>query len=928
MKTKKIIILFILLIFSFLLFACKKNNQNEENERHNDPPIPPTAPILEIRENYTKGVSLYDNNNIDIDVKVAYNGEIVTNYTVEYSDLQWMNNKATQTITIEYNGEKTHFSHTYLKLIDVTLTKPTKCEPILEIDDIHYGGTRQTNYLVCYDETNLSSTNIYGYEVAINATGQIIEKAVNSYVPDHGMKLSAHGTKRAILESLSIGDYVVFSNVLGKAYVYKEDALSYISYDNCLSKLERIIDKYRSFEDEYRLYSYHSDINLLIMQFNAQDFSGFFRTYYDLYEHIIDNRECTKFYYDSDIYNLSLNIQEPKIDNNAILPYRTIKIDHIGGYRDTNQIVVYYDSKNTNIYGYEFSIDKKGNVKDSAINTDIIKGGYVISGHGDGATLLKDTLKINDYCIFDKDKMVLTVYRNPYYNALNGYYQKINEIIAFYNNELNNKKPIYYKSIKDNLELIAHLYNTLYEDLKDKEIELFALNKLDNRELDTLINQTYYMLIERYAVETHAFWHTPYQLNSDYIDEKTKDGIIRLLETAKSCGFNRVYLNILSHGYAYYKSNYLTYKSDGIEYPGYKDYFDCFIGEAHKLGIEVYVWAITMNFGTSSALHSPNVNETYYTKDFKGNDTHYLDSTNPLTQDFLCEIMKEIASYNPDGIEFDYIRYDTSNILSASKSNVIDYGYTDYAINTFLQENNLKGDIHDLLFSVDRLKEKWVNFKVKGVSDSVNKMYNAIKSVNSDIKVTAAVFSNPKTAKTSVMQDSATWFNSLMVDEIEPMIYHSDLDVFKATVDNFTELINGSDNYQERMNVGIAPMLDDPDINKYVPQILYIQSYGYSYSIFSSAFIFKNNILMKSLENYNDFTLTQNATLDEKINVTLFKSKELLENLYINLLDTEDYNMLKNDLDNNDFVSFVKDISKLKDEKIKIVFESMIKKCH
>ena len=74
----------------------------------------------------------------------------------------------------------------------------------IRLEDILYGKNRTANTMIYFDESCVVNTNIYGYEVAVDKYGMIIDKAVNVTLPDGGFVLSAHGDKVALLKELNI----------------------------------------------------------------------------------------------------------------------------------------------------------------------------------------------------------------------------------------------------------------------------------------------------------------------------------------------------------------------------------------------------------------------------------------------------------------------------------------------------------------------------------------------------------------------------------------------------------------------------------------------------------------------------------------------------------------------------------------------------
>lgn len=905
---KKYLIFLLMLSMIILLSSCKNNK-------------------LEIKRNDTKIVSLYDDTIPDIDIDVYYNNNIINDYEILFDNIIWENNKSTQKVNIKYKNQHTSFDITYLRIDEIEeINDLSFSEANGIISYINNGGFRNADTIVYYDNDNYSQTNQFGYEIAVDANYQIISSNINVKMPENGFILSAHGDKKSLLQSLNIGEVVIYNKLLQTAFIFDNniDNIKYLIMENDLNNL---IYDYRHITNDQLLLNSFDAINSLIFYYNNGNLNEFQEIYNEIRDNIPKYEYYNKEYYSPSL-DLNIKLSKYNYSKEELLHLSNFQINHIEGFRNTNELVCYYKNKNTNVFGYELAIDENGFIVNEGINVDIPENGFVLSGHGDASTFLNKSFYLGDYLVLDKDNLTISHYRNPFVYTINNYYNQINDLIYYYNYYKDLNVPLYYKSFKETIIDIVNEYNNLYVELKNQKLDFNNLYQLNNNQIDELLMRGYSYLLSNSPVSNHSFWHTPGNLNNIY-NELSVEGVQEFIKDIKNAGFNRIYLNILSHGKVFYDSNYLSYAKEAfnIEYGEYKDYYECFIKEAKKQGIDVYVWAIVMNFGSDSEPKMEKVPQDYYTIDFNGNYTKYLDSKNPKVQDYLCRIMKEIASYNPAGIEFDYIRYDGSNILTATnKNNVIDYGYTEYTINKFLTENNLKGDIHDLLFEVEGLKEKWVEFKTDGVTEAVIKMRDAIKSVNKNIKVTAAVFSNPTSAKQSVLQDSVSFYLNDYADELEPMIYEENYDQFISKVDNFINLISSKEDYYKYFNVGIAPLLEGTNINEYFKQIAYCEYHHYNYSIFSSSFIFANKDLLKYLSIQNTNTISLNENIKDKKAATLSYLQEIMNEYYKYYIDVDLYQSIIDAIEYDNMNTLINTINKIDNDNIKYYLIRLIEK--
>lgn len=160
-------------------------------------------------------------------------------------------------------------------------------------------------------------------------------------------------------------------------------------------------------------------------------------------------------------------------------------------------------------------------------------------------------------------------------------------------------------------------------------------------------------------------------------------------------------------------------------YEGYKDYLECFITEAHKRNIRVVAWTNTFICGDG---YLPNyINKDYVAIDYNGknnyNGMYFYDITRSEVKTLLNCVFDELAAnYDLDGIEFDFIRYPASNLLSFTDTitditKLNDFCYTDSSINLFKGKYNITGDVKTLMLNDENIRKLWQEFKVNNVTE-------------------------------------------------------------------------------------------------------------------------------------------------------------------------------------------------------------------
>ncbi|HPE95586.1 MAG TPA: family 10 glycosylhydrolase, partial [Bacillota bacterium] len=116
-----------------------------------------------------------------------------------------------------------------------------------------FNSTRDTDYLVVYDTGKTTGTNVYGYEIAVDSNGKMIESSYtgNMAIPQGGFVLSGHGTAEAAMETLYVcGAEAVVDKTSRKLYTFttpltKEDAVK----DMCRQLKQKYTNSLASYKD-------------------------------------------------------------------------------------------------------------------------------------------------------------------------------------------------------------------------------------------------------------------------------------------------------------------------------------------------------------------------------------------------------------------------------------------------------------------------------------------------------------------------------------------------------------------------------------------------------------------------------------------------------------------------------------------------------
>jgi uncharacterized lipoprotein YddW (UPF0748 family) len=97
------------------------------------------------------------------------------------------------------------------------------------ITNIISGGFRGADQMHYYDAVNYRDRNVYGYEVAVDSSGIVIEKGVLVALPAGGFILSGHTSTATFLQNtIQMGDYIIYRPSQATATVYRDPNVSSI----------------------------------------------------------------------------------------------------------------------------------------------------------------------------------------------------------------------------------------------------------------------------------------------------------------------------------------------------------------------------------------------------------------------------------------------------------------------------------------------------------------------------------------------------------------------------------------------------------------------------------------------------------------------------------------------------------------------------
>lgn len=246
----------------------------------------------------------------------------------------------------------------------------------------------------------------------------------------------------------------------------------------------------------------------------------------------------------------------------------------------------------------------------------------------------------------------------------------------------------------------------------------------------------------------------------------SRENITRDLKLAKEAGFTDVVVDIRpTSGDILYNSSvagsakvqwlgaWVNGVYSKVERTATWDYLQAFIEEGHKLNLKVHAGFNTMVGGHSSGLGSQGIlyrdasKKEWATSENlsigitntmdAGGGTKFFNPANEEVQTYLCDLLKDLATYDLDGIILDRGRFDG---MQSDFSEVTRNKFESYLDNEKLA--NFPGDIVPPGATMQQVMAlatyppyftKWLEFRAKVIRDFMEKARTAVKTVNPDI---------------------------------------------------------------------------------------------------------------------------------------------------------------------------------------------------
>lgn len=439
------------------------------------------------------------------------------------------------------------------------------------------------------------------------------------------------------------------------------------------------------------------------------------------------------------------------------------------GGRGMDKLVIYTPNfgihTGTNEFGTEAIVEGNTVSALSGADSTIPKNGLVISGHGKAKNWITKNITVGSKVYVDLFNKTITAYTTSdsyTYEAK----IKINEaksIIDYYKNSMNNYN---YNLPNKHIQVAEN-----YLKIADSESHNSTVLKQYTQEAIDEANMAIKTSLPYIPNETKGVWIRP--------TETTPEQIIFTLDNLKANGFNNVFLETYFHGKTIFPSKVMNKYGFNVQNEKFESFdpLDIWIKEAHKRDIKVHIWFQSFYVGNNQPQYNPSsilavrpdwgnktkklANENSATKSASEHNGYFLDPANPEVQNFLEELIVEIIdSYNPDGINLDYIRYPNAS----STKDMDAWGFTQYARNDF---KLLYGTDPIELTTSDVLWYDWNQYRRNNVTNFVKRIGKLGKEKG--VYISAVIFPDLASALSKKQQDWRTWSSKNYIDGFTPL---------------------------------------------------------------------------------------------------------------------------------------------------------------
>lgn len=323
--------------------------------------------------------------------------------------------------------------------------------------------------------------------------------------------------------------------------------------------------------------------------------------------------------------------------------------------------------------------------------------------------------------------------------------------------------------------------------------------------------------------------------------ERQKRELTDMLDRLRRVGINTILLQTRVRGTVIYPSDYEPWDACLSGKPGRSPGYDPLqfaITEAHKRGMELHAWVVTIPVGKWNNYGCKQLRQKMPTAMKKIGDEGYMNPEAYQTADYLADICAEIASrYDVDGIHLDYIRYPE----------------------TWKQR-------------VNRMEAR------DNITNIVRRIYGRVKAINPQIKVSCSPIgkytnltrynSNGWDALNRVHQDAQGWLRMGIMDQLYPMMYFKGNNFYPFAI-NWKENSYGKDIVPGLGIYFLDPREGNWKLDDIKRQLYFLRSEGMGFCLFRAKYLLDNT------KGIYDFLRTEYQFLEERATPTLGRSEDV-----------------------------------------------------
>ena len=278
--------------------------------------------------------------------------------------------------------------------------------------------------------------------------------------------------------------------------------------------------------------------------------------------------------------------------------------------------------------------------------------------------------------------------------------------------------------------------------------------------------------------ERRFIWVLEDGMNGDCDWEATADWL-------KENDFTDVIVRLARGGVAFYESKVVPV-SPLVKEKG--DILRKAVAACHRRGVKVHAWKVfwRVNMAPEDYVERLKAADRFmygrYGTPFCGfwqtpngervagaKDDYWMCPADPRNQEEEIAVCRELASLGVDGVQFDYIRYNSWYGCYCPRCRAAYESRCGHAVADWP---------HDVDPNV-RMDPLWLRMRTETITEVVRKATRAVKEANPACEVSAAVFRYPANEPVYVAQDWGAWCREGIVDFVCPMTYTTDLEALR-----------------------------------------------------------------------------------------------------------------------------------------------------